>query len=282
MSLFKHRVLFAVLLSACLFARVGEAEPSSPEPAAPTEQPRSGDSDSTNNGKAPAAKAPRAPAPSAAVLALKRWHDAALCSSCKGSGKATKTVVTGTKTIKSTGPGPDIKIPITETVTIDCPACDGQRLTKDKRIVTAGNKFAETLAQIDTSDDRWPAAHDDLREKLRALVTIGKGAWQDRLNKAIGALLTGTVARNGVPIVFAGFLDQDWQDNDPDYRELRVLVDNTTVYFQKPRLVDVSGLLAPKDSPQGNVLCGGWLVRREDASGKFSSVIENGFVMSIR
>ncbi|MBX3390490.1 MAG: hypothetical protein KF691_13660 [Phycisphaeraceae bacterium] len=283
MNSFTHRVLFAVVLIACVVGRVGGAEPSTPEPGVPAEQPQSDDSDSTtNDAKAPAVKAPRAPAPSAAVLALKRWHDAALCSSCKGSGKATKKVVTGTRTVKPDKAGFPIKQDIIKEVTIDCPACDGQRLTKDKRIVTTGNKFAETLAQIDTTDDRWPAAHDDLLEKLRALVTIGKGAWQDRLNKAIGALLTGAVAKSGIPIVFAGFLEKDWQDNDPAYRELRVVVDNTTVYFQQPRLVDISGLLAPKDSPQGNVLCGGWLVRRDDGSGQFSSVINNGFVMSSR
>ncbi|MBL8885545.1 MAG: hypothetical protein JNK16_02700 [Phycisphaerales bacterium] len=222
---------------------------------------------------------PRLLAPQNAVLALKRWHDAALCSSCKGSGKAVKKVTTGNKSGDPNPAGPRIIQPITKDVTVDCPTCDGEKLTKEPRLVAAGNTFAKTLSQIDTADERWPAAHDDLLTKLRELVDLGKAAWESRLNKTIGVLLTGTVQKTAQPIVFLGFLDQERQKNETDKRVLWVSVGDTSVRFERPRAVDVTG--DGKFLPI-KVLCGGWLVRREDDGGRFESVIGGGFLMSVR
>lgn len=278
MSLFKHPVLVAVLL--CVLARVVGAEPSAPEPAAPAERTTSDDSDSaTDNAKSPA---PRAPAPSAAVLALKRWHAAALCSSCKGTGKATKKVVTGTRTVKPDKAGFPMKQNITKEVTVDCSTCDGQRLTKDPRLIAAANTFAKTLSQIDISDERWPGAHDDLLKNLRELVDLGKSAWASRLNRNIGVLLTGTVIKNAQPVVFVGYLDLDRQRNETDERVLWIRVDTTSVRMEQPRLVDTSTNQLTPTSENRYVVCGGWLTRREDAGGRFVSIVENGFVMSIQ
>ncbi|MGH7242629.1 MAG: hypothetical protein ACREJD_04360 [Phycisphaerales bacterium] len=129
------------------------------------------------------------------------------------------------------------------------------------------------------ADERWPAAHDELLTQLRELVNLGKAAWELRLNKTIGVLLTGTVLKTAQPIVFVGTLDQERQKNETDDRVLWVSVENTSVRFERPRLVNSTGLgqVFPL-----KVLCGGWLVRREDDKGKFVSVIENGFVMSMR
>jgi len=251
-------------------SEVARAEPVVPVP----EQPEAPKDD------APEDKAlPRLLAPQNAVLALKRWHDAALCSSCKGSGKAVKKVITGYEIVKPDAAGPSIKKPITKDVTVDCPTCDGEKLTKETRLLAAGKTFAKTLSQIDTTDERWPAAHDDLLTNLRELVDLGKAAWKSRLNKTIGVLLTGTVVKTAQPIVFVGTLDQERQKNETDERVLWVRVENTSVRFERPRVVDSSGLgwVAP-----AWVICGGWLVRREDDGGRFESVIEGGFVMSVR
>jgi len=251
-------------------AEVAPAEPVDPAP----QQPESPKDDGAHD-KAE----PRLLAPQSAVLALKRWHDAALCSSCKGSGKAVKKVTTGYEIVKPDAAGASIKKPKTKDVTVDCPTCEGEKLTKETRLLAASNTFAKTLSQIDTTDQRWPAAHDDLLTNLRKLVDLGKAAWESRLNNTIGVLLTGTVIKNAQPIVFVGTLDQERQKNETDDRVLWVRVDNTSVRFEKPRLVDSSelGSVAPS-----SVLCGGWLVRREDDGGRFVSVIEGGFLMSVR
>lgn len=223
--------------------------------------------------------APQVLAPQNAVLALKRWHDASLCSSCKGLGKITKKETTGTNVVKPDGPGPTIRQPITNDVLAECPTCSGEKLTKEPRLAAAAKTFAKTLAQVDITSERWPDAHDDLLANLHTLVDLGKSAWKSRLNQSIGVLLTGTVLKSAQPIVFVGFLDQERQKNETDDRVLWISVGNTSVRFEKPRLVDSTGLgqVVPL-----SVLCGGWLVQREDETGRFVSVVENGFVMSIR
>lgn len=222
---------------------------------------------------------PRLLAPQNAVLALKRWHDAALCSSCKGVGKITKKETTSTTIVKPDGPGSAIRQQNTTDVLAECPTCSGEKLTKEPRLVAAARTFAKTLAQVDITSERWPDAHDDLLINLRKLVDLGKTAWKSRLNQSIGVLLTGTVQKTAQPIVFVGFLDQDRQKNETEDRVLWISVGNTSVRFEKPRLVDSTGLgqVVPL-----TVLCGGWLTSREDDNGRFVSVIENGFVMSIR
>lgn len=265
-------VLFLMTAGAhCLHA----AEVARPEPVDPVpEQPEAPKDD------APEDKAvPRLLAPQNAVLALKRWHDASLCSSCKGVGKIIKKETTGTTIVKPDGPGPTIRQPITKDVLAECPTCSGEKLTKEPRLVATAKTFAKTLAQVDITSERWPDAHDDLLSNLRKLVDLGKTAWKSRLNQSIGVLLTGTVQKTAQPIVFVGFLDQDREKNETDDRVLWISVGNTRVRFEKPRLVDSTGLgqVVPL-----SVLCGGWLVQREDATGRFVSVVENGFVMSIR
>ncbi|MBX3381012.1 MAG: hypothetical protein KF805_13040 [Phycisphaeraceae bacterium] len=271
---FKLLLAFLMIAVGSIHLHAADVAPVDPEEPTPEEHPDPAKDDGADD-----KVAPRLLPPQSAVLALKRWHDAALCSSCKGTGKATKTVVTGTRTVKPDKAGFPIKQNITKEVTVDCAACDGERLTKDKRLIAGGNTFARTLAQIDITDERWPAAHDDLLTNLRELVDLGKAAWRSRLNKTIGVLLTGTVIKNAQPIVFVGYLDQERQKNETGKRVLWVSVGNTSVRFEKPRLVDSSGLgqVFPL-----SMLCGGWLVRREDDGGRFVSVIENGFVMSIR
>jgi hypothetical protein len=269
------KVFVALLLISVVALRlhggeVAPAEPVDPVPQQP-ESPKDVGADEKD--------VPRLLAPQNAVLALKRWHDAALCSTCKGSGKVTKQEVTGYDIVKPDGAGAAIKTPTTRAITVDCPTCDGEKLTKEKRLIAAANTFAKTLAQIDTADERWPAAHDDLLTNLRKLVDLGGAAWKSRLNKTIGVLLTGTVLKTAQPIVFVGTLDQERQKNETGDRVLWVRVENTSVRFEKPRVVDSSGLGSVFPL---SVVCGGWLVRREDDSGRFVSVIEGGFVMSVR
>lgn len=255
-----------------------------PDPAA--QQPEPAKDNAPQDNAAPQAPPPQfaAPrvAPKSVILALNRWHTSALCNGCNGTGRTIKKEQTGSEITSPPGSVPVIRQPIFRESEIDCAPCDGGKLTKDKRLIASANNFAKALSQVDTTDPAWPAAHDDVRTKLRALVELGKSAWRSRLNNTIGALLTGVIAKNGIPIVFAGYLDDEWEDNDADHRELRVQVDHTTVIFERPRLVDVSGIKPRDESPQGNVLCGGWLIRRDDGNGQFTSVVENGFVMSIR
>lgn len=228
---------------------------------------------------APAVREEKKLAPQSAVLALKRWHDAALCSTCKGSGKVTKSVPVGTSSGQPNPAGPIIRQPVKRDVVVDCPTCDGERITKEGRAVASANAFAKALAQIDTTDAKWPAAHDDMVEKLRELVGLGMKAWRNRLNRSIGVLLTGTAMKSDQPVVFVGSLDQERQKNETDERVVWVLVESTSVRFEKPRLVDTTGVgrVIPLE-----VLCGGWLVRREDDSGRFESVVEDGFVAAGR
>lgn len=238
---------------------------------------------------APAVREEKKLAPQSAVLALKRWHDAALCSTCKGSGKVTKSVPVGTSSGQPNPAGPIIRQPVKRDVVVDCPTCDGERITKEGRAVASANAFAKALAQIDTTDAKWPGAHDDMVEKLRELVGLGMKAWRNRLNRSIGVLLTGTAMKSDQPVVFVGSLDQERQKNETDERVVWVLVESTSVRFEKPRLVDTTWpsekLRADKkwDHPDPPaMLCGGWLVRREDDSGRFESVVEGGFVVAGR
>lgn len=220
--------------------------------------------------------------PQAAVLALKQWESTSRCSTCKGKGKVTKAVVVDTEVVTPKEAGPAIKRDITKNVLVDCTTCDGQRLTKEKRLVSGANNFAKTLAQVDAAHAAWPKAHDDLLKSLRELVTLGKDAWQARLNATIGGALTGTVVRAASPVVFVGFLDDERQKNETDDRRLWIRVDNTSIRMEQPRLVDTSGRQLITPGKQMAVLTGGWLVQREDESGRFVSVVENGFVMSVR
>lgn len=221
-------------------------------------------------------------APQAAVLALKQWESTSRCSTCKGKGKVTKAVVVGTEVVNPKEAGPSIKRDITKNVLVDCTTCDGQRLTKEKWLVTGANNFAKALAQVDVTHAAWPKAHDDLLKSLRELVTLGKDAWQARLNGTIGGALTGTVVRAASPVVFVGFLDDERQKNETDDRRLWIRVDNTSIRMEQPRLVDTSGRQLTTRGKEMAVLTGGWLVQREDESGRFVSVVENGFVMSVR
>lgn len=79
--------------------------------------------------------------------------------------------------------------------------------------------------------------------------------------------------------MFVGTFDEDRQKNETDRRVLWVSVENTSVRFERPRVVD---LIWPGPHVPRTVLCGGWLVRREDEGGRFESVVEGGFVVSGR
>src|SRR5262249_49158676 len=124
-----------------------------------------------------------------------------ICKGCRGTGKVTERVKTGTR------PAGGAVAPVYSDITEVCPTCKGKKLAPSAALPRLLEKTAGDLLAIGPEAKDADKALDLAFDTLRDIFVLSPEGLTDLVNPAAIQLLSGAPIGPGTPIVFVGKRD---------------------------------------------------------------------------